>query len=104
MRTSLAAVLFAVAVPTSFAQDDDVKKALKLSEEAATAFQAGKNKEAIDLATQAVKLDPKNFAAHFVLGSAYLKQRQNAEAVKAFTEVIALYPKAAGADDRRGDA
>lgn len=104
MRTILAAVLFTATLPLTMAQDDDVKKALKLSEEAAAAFQAGKNKEAIDLASQAVKLDSKNFAAHFVLGSAYLKTRENEKAAKAFTEVITLNPKAVGAYDRRGDA
>ena len=89
----------------TFAQDENVKMAAKLIEEAGDAYQAGKNKEAIELATKAAKLDPKNPAAPFVLGSAHLELRQNEEAIKAFTTVIELDAKtAATAYDRRGDA
>ena len=41
-------------------QDENMKMAAKLLDEAAAAFQSGKSKEAIDLATKAAKLDPKN--------------------------------------------
>ena len=59
-----------------------MKMAAKLLEEAAAAFQGGKAKEAIDLATKAGKLDPKNPAAPFVAGSAHLSLRQNDEAAR----------------------
>jgi lipoprotein NlpI len=87
------------------AQEEDVKMAAKLVEQAGEAYQAGKNQDAIELATKAAKLDPKNPGAPFVLGSAHLKLRQNEEAIKAFTKVIELDAKtAATAYDRRGDA
>jgi lipoprotein NlpI len=104
MRTLVAVVLFAGAATFASAQDEKEEQSAKLAEKAAKAYQTGKNKEAIDLATEAIKLDAKNFAAQFVLGSAHLKQRQNEAAVKAFTEVIKLNPKFAAAHDRRGDA
>lgn len=86
------------------AAEDDKEKAIKLLEEAAKARQNGKFDEAIDLATRAEKLDPKNPGAPFVLGSVYVSLRKNEEAVKAFTKVIELEPKATSAIDRRGDA
>ncbi len=86
------------------AAEDDKEKALKLIEEAGTAYEKGKNDEAIKLAKEAIKFDPANPAGHFVLGSACLKLRQNDEAAAAFREVIKLNPKAAGAYDRLGDA
>ncbi len=86
------------------AQDKNIEMAQKLLDEAAAAFQSGKAKEAIELATKAAKLDPKNPAAPFVIGSAQLTLRQNEEAAKAFTTLIELDPKSAVAFDRRGDA
>ena len=90
--------------PLAQAQDENVKMAMKLLEEAGTAFQSGKAKEAIELATKAAKLDPKNPGAPFVIGSAHLSLRENEEAAKAFTMLIELDPKYALAYDRRGDA
>jgi len=81
-----------------------MKAAEKLLEEAAALFQGGKAKEAIDAASKAAKLDPKNPAAPFVVGSAHLVLRQNDEAARAFTTLIALDPNYAVAYDRRGDA
>jgi len=94
------------AFPTlGIAQDDkDKEKAVKLLEEASEAYQNGKSKEAVELAQKAVKLDAKNPAAYFVLGSAQLKLRENAEAAAAFREVLKLNPKAATASDKLGDA
>ena len=95
----------ACSLPASAADDkDDKEKSAKLAEEAGTAYQAGKHTEAIDLATKAVKLDAQNPAAHFVLGSAHLRLRQNEEAIRAFSALISLDPKLAVAYDRRGDA
>lgn len=96
----LAAALLAVAGAS--AQDD--KKAEKLLAEAAKAYQDKKNEDAVKLAREAIKLDPKNPAGHFVLGSARLKLRDNAGAAEAFRELIRLDPTAAGAYDRLGDA
>src|SRR6478609_1639656 len=80
MRAFAFAVLVVVASVTTsgglrtaiaFAQDENMKMAMKLLEEAGAAFQNGKAKEAIELATKAAKLDPKNPAAPFVIGSAH---------------------------------
>jgi lipoprotein NlpI len=90
--------------PVPAAQDKNIEMAQKLLDEAAAAFQSGKPKEAVELATKAARLDPKNPAAPFVIGSAQLALRQNEEAVKAFTALIELDPKSAVAYDRRGDA
>jgi lipoprotein NlpI len=104
MRLFAFAALLCGAFPPHPAAADDVEKATKLAEEAAAAYEKGKSDEAVKLARDAIKLDPKNPGSYFVLGSALLKLRQNEEAEKAFTEVIKLQPKATAAYDRRGDA
>jgi lipoprotein NlpI len=98
----VALTLFAPAAAKG--QDENMKMAAKLLEEAAAAFQNGKAAEAIERAAKAAALDPKNPAAQFVIGSAHLSLRQNEEAAKAFTALIALDPTSAVAYDRRGDA
>ena len=102
-----AGVIAALTLPAPSAasgQDENMKMAAKLLEEAAAAFQGGKAKEAIEKASTAAQLDPKNPAAPFVIGSAHLSLRQNEEAAKAFTTLLALDPTSAVAYDRRGDA
>lgn len=86
------------------AQDDKVKMAMTILEQAAEAHQNGKHQEAVDLAKKAVKLDPANPAGHFVIGSALLKLRDNEGAAAAFREVLRLDAKAVVALDRLGDA
>lgn len=92
-----------MAVPIRL-DDADLKKAAMLVEEAGAAYQNGKPKEAIDLATKAIALDPSNPAAHYLLGSAHLSLRQNDPAVRELREVLKLTPKFAPAYDRLGDA
>ena len=58
----------------------------------------------ISLAKNAADIDQKNPRVPFAAGSAHLALRQNAEAVKAFTQVVELEPKNVGAYNRRGDA
>jgi lipoprotein NlpI len=104
MRILMIAML--LVAPAAFrvaADDEDVKMAAKLVEEAGTAFEEGKAKEAVELATKAVKLDPKNPAAHYVLGSAYSSLQQYEEAAKQFHEVVKLNPKFDAAFYRLGD-
>lgn len=102
---ALAALLILTAVPHPLsAQDDAMKMSAKLAEEAGAAYQGGKHKDAIDLAAKAIKLDPKNTAAHFVSGSALLATRDNEAAAAAFREVLKLDPKVVAAQDRLGDA
>jgi lipoprotein NlpI len=101
-----ALVCFAAGSPSPLARaaDDNMEKALKLLEEAGAAYEAGKTDEAIKLAKEAIKLDPKNPAGHFLIGTVLLKSRENAGAAAAFREMIKLDPKAAVAYDRLGDA
>jgi lipoprotein NlpI len=99
---ALAAAVIAVGFPIR--AGDDIEKALKLSEDAAARFEKGHSEEAIALASQAAKLDPKNPAPFFVLGRAHLSLRQNEEAAKDFTMLIELSPRFASAYDHRGDA
>ncbi|HEV3436073.1 MAG TPA: tetratricopeptide repeat protein [Gemmata sp.] len=100
----IATILATLTAFPVIADDEDVKKSAKLVEEAGAAYQKGNTKEAIELATKAIKLDPKNSPAYFVLGSVHLSSRQNEDAVKAFREVILLSPDFAVAHDRLGDA
>ena len=102
-----AGVIAALTLPApsaSSSQDENMKLAAKLLEEAAAAFQGGKAKEAIEKAAKAAQLDPKNPAAPFVIGSAHLSLRQNEEAARAFTTLLTLDSTSAAAYDRRGDA
>jgi len=85
-------------------EKQDKEASLKLTEQAGAAYRGGKTEEAIDFAKKAIALDAKNTPAFFVLGSAYLQQRQNVEAIAALSEVIKHDNKFAAAYDRRGDA
>jgi lipoprotein NlpI len=102
MRELFAAVL--LMAPAALAAADDKEKAEKAVEDAAVAYKNGKYRDAVELAEQAAKLDPKNVLAPLVAGQAHLQLRQNAEAVKALSRAIELDPKNATALDRRGDA
>lgn len=104
MRMGMSAVVVALFAGATAAQDDKVKMALKLVEEAGAAYQAGKYPEAVTLGKKAIALDPQNPAAHFVVGSALLRVRDNTGAAAAFREVRRLDPKAVVALDRLGDA
>jgi lipoprotein NlpI len=108
MRVPFAVVLLVLASGGSHLRlaeaADDKEKAGKLVGDAVTAYKGGKYREAIDLAEQAAKLDPKDPAAPLVAGQAHLALRQNAEAAKALTRAIELDPKNPTALDRRGDA
>ena len=88
------------------ADDEDMKMAAKLLEEADAAYKKGNAQEVVDLATKSIKLDPKKPAAHYLLGSAQLSLRHNEDAAAAFREVVKLKPdfKDGAAHDRLGDA
>ena len=105
--TALAVALSAGPAPLrAGGQTDDKKeKELKqLIDDIEAAGTAREYEKVLALTKKAAELDPKNPAIPFAAGSAHASLRQNAEAVKAFTEVIKLEPKAAVAYDRRGDA
>jgi lipoprotein NlpI len=101
-----AALAAAVALnPTPARADEKKEQELKqLLDDIRAAAKAHKYEEVLTLTKKAADLDPKNPDVPFAAGTAHLALRQNAEAVKAFTEVIKLEPKAAIAYDRRGDA
>lgn len=90
--------------PPAFADEKKEKELTELLDKIEAAGKTGKYDEVIALAKKAAELDPKNPAIPYAAGTAHLALRQNAEAVKAFTEVIKLEPKAVVAYDRRGDA
>jgi lipoprotein NlpI len=96
MRVFALAAALSILPGFAIAQDDNMKQAAKLLDEAAKAYETGKSKEAIELAEKAIKLDAKN--------PAQLKLRENESAAKAFSMVLELDPKAVAAHDRRGDA
>jgi lipoprotein NlpI len=101
----IVAAIFAASMVFPLAVDDaDVQKAAQLVEEAGAAYQKQNSKEAIELATRAIKLDPKNPAAYYVLGSAQLARRHNEEAATAFRALLKLSPDRAAIHDRLGDA
>ena len=109
MRVFVAAVLVGALLysgNSQFARADEKKEEelKKLLDDIETAMKANKYMDVVMLTKKAAELDPKNPAIFHAAGSAHLALRQNAEAVKAFTEVIKLEPKAAVAYDRRGDA
>lgn len=115
MRTFLAAALVAAAVSAAGADDEKDKKAKDLLDQIETKAKAAgaakdageKNKlydEMIDLAKEAAKLDDKNPAIPFALGTAHAAKREHGKSVEAFKKVIELAPKVAIAHDRLGDA
>jgi lipoprotein NlpI len=113
MRVFAAAALAAAmlssggASPRLAADEKDAQKEkelAKLADEIEAAMKAKKFADAIMLATQGAKLDPKNPGFPYAAGSAALKLRRNGEAAKALTEVLKLEPKFAPAYDQRGDA
>lgn len=69
---------------------------------AAAALSKGEFQQALTLADEAVKLDPKNALAYLLRGSARGALRQSAGAVEDFSRSIELDPKVAEAYDRRG--
>lgn len=66
------------------------------------AWEKKQPKEAIQLATKAIELDPKNSQSFLVRGKMYESLDKHAEAIADFSETIKLNPKAAEAYDRRG--
>lgn len=101
MTWFLVAALVAAFPMSAIRADDDAKKLL---EEATSAFKAGKFKDAAELAEKAAKSDAKSADGPYFAGTAYLRLRDNAAAVKAFTTALDRDPKLAIANDRRGDA
>jgi lipoprotein NlpI len=108
VRAALAAAVALGATLSARAQNEkdekNEKELMKLLDDIEAAGKAKKYDEMLALSKKAAELDPKNPAIPFAAGTAHTALRQNAEAVKAFTEVIKLEPKAAIAYDRRGDA
>ncbi len=103
--TAVLAMLLGVGSQVPCAQADDKKeKSAKLAEQAAAAYEKGKFTDAITHGKEAIELDPKNVPALFVVGSAYLKTRQNDLAATAFRNLIALNHNVAAAHDGLGDA
>jgi lipoprotein NlpI len=100
----IGALLYSGSSQLARADEKKEEELKKLLDDIEAAAKAGKYTEVLTLTKKAAELDPKNPAIPYAAGTAHLALRQNAEAVKAFTEAIKLEPKAAVAYDRRGDA
>ena len=106
MRMLLAAALFVALAPGGFpprfARADE--NAEKLLADADVALKDRDYKKATERAREAVRLEPKNVNAHYLLGLALLGGRDNEAAVAAFREVLRLDPIRVEVHDRLGDA
>ena len=91
MRVFVLAAAVLAAAPLAFAQDD--KKVEKLLEEAGKAYLDGKTEDAIKLARDAIRLDPKFALAHGNLGLVLRKMGQLDEAIASLRKAIELNPK-----------
>ena len=76
--------------------------AQELFEAATRQFDLGNRSEAIELSTQAVRLEPTNATAYFVRGRFYELDAQPRRAVEDFTQAIALAPDVAMLYQHRG--
>lgn len=77
-------------------------KVSDLLEKARVAWKQGKSSEAVQLADQAVGLEPKNVILRMFRGSLREALRQHEKAVADYSQAINLDPKLAEAYDRRG--
>jgi len=100
MRTLMAATLFTAGMlGNAWAED-----AKDLADKAIAAANAGKLKDALELAEQATKADPKSPLGPYVAGMIHMGQREQDKAITAFDEAIRRDPSFEKAYDRRGDA
>jgi len=78
--------------PAKASSTDAVAKAQKLVEKGNKLDDKGDAAGAVKAYAQAIKLDSKNFEAHFNLGFVQLKSGRNDEAEKSLTRAAALAP------------
>ena len=74
----------------------------ELLDQAGVSFARGNREDAIELATKAIEVEPKNAKGYYVRGRFYVEIRQPQKAVKDFTQALALDPAAAPAYYQRG--
>jgi lipoprotein NlpI len=98
MKTFAILLLFLGAAAAS------AQTAPELLEQAAAALKAGKNEDALALATRAIAKDPKNVEAWIFRGTVHEAMDRYKNAVADFSAVVALDPKDASAWQRRGVA
>lgn len=94
LYTHLATILFGM---VSSAADDPLLAAK-------AAFSKQDYRTAVKLALETAKAEPKNLDATMLLGAAYLRLREPAEAAAAYTRALEIDPKSTSARDSRGDA
>ncbi len=92
-------LLFASLAALGAAQSPSVAELLR---DAQAALKEGKTEEALRLAGDAIKADPKNAHVHFARGVIYESLSKHKEAVADFDKAIALDPKGAAAYNHRG--
>ena len=79
------------------------KSADELLTQAGVSFGRGTREDAIELATKAIEVEPKNAKAYYVRGRFYAEVRQPQKAVKDFNQALVLDPKSALPYYHRGE-
>ena len=75
------------------AAEPDAKGADELLNRAGVSFAKGNREEAIELASRAIEIEPKNAKAYYVRGRFYAEVRQPQKAVKDLKQALALDPR-----------
>lgn len=105
--TAVALVLCVCALGACGQEKADEKKEkelAKLLDEIESLMKDKKYEDAIPLTKKAAELDPKNPGVPLAAATAHAALRQHAEAVKEWTKLLELAPKAVRAYDSRGDS
>jgi lipoprotein NlpI len=82
--------------------DGSADTAAELRRQAQDAFDKGDRDRAIELATKAVELDPKDLRSHFLRGAIHESMNKHVDAVADFDRCVELDPKYAEAYQHRG--
>ncbi len=100
----LNAILCSLLMVTPLSALAQPNSATELLQKARTAFETGKNEEALSLAQKAIGLEPKNAQTYYTRGRLYESMRQYEKAIVDFDEVLKLNPGAAHIYQLRGVA
>lgn len=100
----LNAILCSLLVLTPLSALAQLNSVTDLLQKARTAFETGKNEEALSLAQKAIGLEPKNAQTYYTRGRLYEAMRQYEKAIADFDQVLKLNPGAAHIYQLRGVA
>lgn len=99
IHTTFAVAVFALPLQAGAVQSETVDQLLQMAK---TALDQGERAQALDLATKAIDLEPKNPKTHLFRGNLQAILGRHAEAVADFDKVLTLDPKLADAYNQRG--